>query len=60
MRVTTGIWFTPAGVALAGDGGGLLPDLEVELADAQIGADDDPVLAAGLQTVRTLSPEVSR
>ena len=60
LRVTTGIWFTPAGVALAGDGGGLIPDLEVELADAQIGAADDPVLAAGLETVRTLPRDVSR
>ena len=60
MRVTTGIWFTPAGVALAGDGGGLIPDLEVELADAQIGAADDPVLATGLETVRTLPRDVSR
>lgn len=60
MRVTTGIWFTPAGIALAGRGSGLTPDVEVDLLDAQIGADDDPVLAAGLDAVRALPLDVSR
>lgn len=60
MRVTTGIWFTPAGVALAGAGGGLTPNLEVEAAEGPIGGDDDPVLAAGLEAVRALSRDVSR
>ena len=60
MRVTTGIWFTPAGVALAGAGGGLTPNLEVEAAEGPIGDDDDPVLAAGLEAVRALSRDVSR
>ena len=59
MRVTTGIWVTPAGVALAG-GGSLTPDLEVEMSDGQIGGDDDPVLAAGLEAVRALPLVVSR
>ena len=54
MRVTTGIWFTPAGVALAGAGSGLTPDLEVETSEGSIGADDDSVLAAGLDAVRAL------
>ena len=60
MRVTTGVWFTPAGVALAGAGSGLTPDLEVEMTDGQIGGDDDPVLAAGLEAVRILPLDVSR
>ena len=60
MRVTTGIWFTPAGVALAGAGSGLTPDLEVAMAAGQIGDDDDPVLAAGLEAVRALPLDVSR
>lgn len=60
MRVTTGIWFTPAGVALAGAGSGLTPDLEVEMSEGQLGGDDDPVLAAGLEAVRALPLDVSR
>lgn len=60
MRVTTGIWFTPAGVALAGAGSGLTPDLEVGMSEGQIGGDDDPVLAAGLEAVRALPLDVSR
>ena len=60
MRVTTGIWITPAGIALAGSGSGLAPDLEVEMSEGQIGADDDPVLAAGLEAVRALPLDVSR
>ncbi|MCY3895684.1 MAG: S41 family peptidase [Chloroflexi bacterium] len=60
MRVTTGIWFTPAGVALAGAGSGLTPDLEVAMSEGQIGGDDDPVLAAGLEAVRALPLDVSR
>ena len=59
MRVTTGIWITPAGVALAG-GGSLSPDLEVEMSEGQIGGDDDSVLAAGLDAVRALLLDVSR
>lgn len=60
MRVTTGIWFTPAGVALAGAGSGLTPNVEVEAAEGLIGGDDDPVLAAGLEAVRALPLDVSR
>lgn len=60
MRVTSGIWFTPAGVALAGAGSGLTPDRQVEMSDAQLGGDDDPVLAAGLEAVRALPLDVSR
>ena len=60
MRVTTGIWITPAGVALAGSGGGLTPDVEVEMSDGPVGGDDDPVLAAGLDAVRALPLDVSR
>ena len=60
MRVTTGIWFTPAGIALAGAGSGLTPDLKVEMSEGQIGGDDDPVLAAGLEAVRALPLDVSR
>lgn len=60
MRVTTGIWFTPAGVALAGPGSGLTPDLEVAMSEGQIGGDDDSVLAAGLEAVRALPLDVSR
>lgn len=60
MRVTTGIWFTPAGIALAGAGSGLTPDLKVEMSEGQIGGDDDSVLAAGLEAVRALPLDVSR
>ena len=60
MRVTTGIWFTPAGVALAGAGSGLTPDVEVEMPEVPLGGEDDPVLAAGLQAVRALPSDVSR
>ena len=60
VRVTTGIWFTPAGVALAGAGSGLTPDLHVEMSEGQVGGDDDPVLAAGLETVRSLPLDLSR
>ena len=60
MRVTTGIWFTPAGVALAGAGSGLTPDMEVEMPEVPLGGEDDPVLAAGLQAVRALPLDVSR
>lgn len=60
MRVTTGIWFTPAGIALAGAGSGLAPDLKVEMSEGQIGGDDDPVLEAGLEAVRALPLDVSR
>lgn len=60
VRVTTGIWFTPAGVALAGAGSGLTPDLQVEMSEGQIGGDDDSVLAAGLEAVRALPLDVSR
>ena len=60
MRVTTGVWFTPAGVALAGAGSGLTPDLEVQMSEGQLGGDDDSVLAAGLEAVRALPLDVSR
>lgn len=60
MRVTTGIWITPAGVALAGRGSGLTPDVEIDMAESQIGGDDDPVLAAGLEAVRALPLDASR
>ncbi len=60
MRVTTGIWITPAGVALAGSGSGLTPDVAIEMADGQVGGDNDPVLAAGLDAVRALPLDVSR
>ena len=60
MRVTTGIWFTPAGIALAGAGSGLTPDLQVEMSEGPLGGDDDPVLAAGLEAVRALPLDVSR
>ena len=53
MRVTTGIWITPAGVALAG-GSSLMPDIPVDGWLGPIGGDDDPVLAAGLDAVRNL------
>ena len=53
MRVTTGIWITPAGVALAG-GSSLVPDIPVDGWLGPIGGDDDPVLAAGLDAVRNL------
>ena len=60
MRVTTGIWITPAGVALAGSDSGLTPDVEVEMSDGPVGGDDDPVLAAGLDAVRALPLDVNR
>jgi carboxyl-terminal processing protease len=59
MRVTTGIWITPAGIALAG-GSSLVPDLAVEMSESPIGGDDDSVLAAGLKAVRALPLDVSR
>jgi carboxyl-terminal processing protease len=46
IRVTSGIWVTPAGINL-GDRG-LIPDLEVENKDGHIGGSKDPILQAGV------------
>ena len=52
LRVTSGVWITPAGVNLAGTG--LMPDIIVENAAGLIGGVEDPVLRAGLRTVRQI------
>ena len=52
LRVTSGVWITPAGVNLAGTG--LIPDIVVENTDDLSGGVEDPVLRAGLRTVRQI------
>ncbi|MBM4436776.1 MAG: S41 family peptidase [Actinobacteria bacterium] len=47
MRVTSGIWITPAGVSL--NGTGLAPDVAVTGEVRELGADDDPVLQEALR-----------
>lgn len=47
MRVTSGIWITPAGVNL--NGTGLTPDVAIAGEVRELGAEDDPVLREALR-----------
>ena len=50
VRVTSGIWITPADINLSGQG--LIPDVVLEAQEGQIGSDDDNVLQAALRYLR--------
>ncbi len=50
MRVTSGIWITPAGINL-GDSG-LMPDELIEFEGGDLGSDDDVVLQRALDRLR--------
>ena len=54
IRITSGIWITPAGVNLSGEG--LFPDIVIEAGDAEPGSDDDPVLQAAVRLLHGEDP----
>ncbi len=56
IRITSGIWITPAGVNLSGEG--LFPDIPIEAGDADLGSDDDPVLQAAVRLLHGEDPVV--
>ncbi|MCL4834803.1 MAG: S41 family peptidase [Caldilineaceae bacterium] len=51
MRVTIARWYTPADRSI--DGTGLDPDIEVEISDEQIEADEDPQLDRAIELLET-------
>ncbi len=56
IRITSGIWITPAGVNLSGEG--LFPDFAIEAGDAELGSDEDPVLQAAVRLLHGEDPVV--
>ncbi len=49
LRITSGIWITPSGVNLAGEG--LIPDMVLPSENGQVGSANDPVLQAALRAL---------